>query len=541
MTDTPTTFVPADLDCTDFANIEPLMRQLIDRPIRSATELEQWLADQSLLFAHIYETGSRLNIDYACHTDDESKEKAYLHFVENVRPKIQPLAFALQKKYVESPHREGLAGPRYAVLDRQWRTDVEIYRDENVPIETRLAKLNTEYDKLCGAMTVDFQGKTHTLQQMARYLEETDRGVREQAWSHAADRRLADREKIDAVFDQMIAKRQAIAKNAGFDDFRAYTWRQWYRFDYTPDDCRRFADAVAEVCMPLVIELDVQRKRKLGLDTLRPWDTAVDPLGRSPLCPFDPGNVQDFVGRTRTVFERVSPPLADQFATMKLGEHLDLDSRKGKRPGGFQSSLELSRRPFIFMNAAGLQRDVETLLHEGGHAFHYMASCARRAAGVSRMRRWNSAKWRACRWNCSAPITSRCSIPRTRRARAKRRACSKRSLGHLFPWIATIDAFQHWLYTHPDHSREQRTAWLAILNRFSSDRDRLDRADEARQAMWQRQLHLFHAPFYYIEYGIAQLGALQVWQNYRARSESVAGETAECLHPWRHAAAARVV
>ena len=501
-------FVPQQIDVAEFAQLEPLYRALLDRPIQSSGELAKWLRDLSELSSVVDEYGSRRYIDKSCHTDDPQIEKAYLHFIENIEPKIKPLFFQLQKKYMDSPFRKQLDAKRYSVLDRRWQADVELFREENVPLETEATKLVTDYDKISGAMMVSFRGKEYTMQQIARFIDEPDRTTRQEAWEACAARRLQDRQPIEGIFEKLLGLREKIARNAGLSDYRAVAWKSYKRFDYTPEDCLRFADAIAQACVPVVAELDRQRREDLKLDKLRPWDLAVDPKNRPPLRPFREDQTQLFVDKTQTILARLSPSLGKEFDLLRQHENLDLASRKGKQPGGYQMSLEESREPFIFMNAAGLQRDVETLLHESGHAFHHLAA---RDEDLMFLR---SAPMEFCEVaSMSMELLGsehfNVFYSEAEAARAKRRMFE--DIIRFLPWMATIDSFQHWLYTHPGHTSQQRTEyWLSLLERFAS---RLDWSgyESTRQSMWQRQLHLFHAPFYYIEYGIAQLGALQLW------------------------------
>jgi oligoendopeptidase F len=507
------TFVPHDLDVSDFAQLEPLYTALLDRPVNTAELLEAWLVDVSDLTAVVGEYGSRRYIDKSCHTDDERVEKAYLHFIENIEPRVKPLFFRLQKKFVASPARPALPGGRYRVLERLWAADVELFRDENVPLETQVTRLVNEYDKTMGAMVVSFRGQDYTLQQLARFIEEPDRETRKQAWEATANRRVQDRKRVDDLFDRVLPLREAIARNAGMSDYRAFVWKQNKRFDYTPEDCLRFADAIAEACVPLMNELDRRRRDDLGLEALRPWDLNVDPKKRPPLRPFREDQGDLFVDKVKAIFQRLSPELAGEFETLRTRGNLDLQSRKGKQPGGYQLSLEASREPFIFTNAAGLHRDVEVLLHEGGHAFHFMA--ASREPLV---------------WLREAPIEF-CEVASMSMealgcehfdvfygegvdaSRGKRAYLE--TVVRTFPWVAIIDSFQHWIYTHPGHGRAERTEeWLRLTDRFYH---RLDWAghEATKESLWQRQLHLFHLPFYYVEYAIAQLGALQLWMKAR--------------------------
>jgi len=455
------------------------------------------------------ETWSRRYIDKSSHTDDKSFEAAYLKVVEEIDPKIKPLYVALQKKFLASPHRSALTDRRYRMIERSWQADVDVFRDANVPLETETEKLVNEYDKLSGAMMVNFDGKEQTLQQMVRYLELPDRAMREQAWRVTSERWMRDRDAVEDIFDSTLRLRNQMAANADLPDYRALTWKRTKRFDYTPDDCARFADSVAATVVPLVRELQRARAQRLGLERLRPWDLSVDPLNRPPLRPFEESNIDGFVANTHAIFQRISPALADDFDSLRRNENLDLASRKGKQPGGYATELDELRQPFIFMNAAGLNFDVEVLLHEAGHAFHSLAT---RDEPLQFVR--------------SAPIEF-CEVASMTmelfggehldvfyspadHARARRMNLETSVIGSL-AWIATIDSFQHWIYTHPGHTRGERThEWLRLLERFGGDTDYTG-LEDVKANRWQRQLHLFHFPFYYIEYGIAQLGALQLW------------------------------
>ncbi|MDB5294860.1 MAG: putative family peptidase, partial [Phycisphaerales bacterium] len=349
-------FVPPDLDLADAARIEPLYRALLDRPLQAPAAVEAWLADASELTAAVDEYGSRRYIDKSCHTDDPAVERAYLHFVEHVEPALKPLAFELQKRFLSLAAREPLAAAdrRYAMLERKWRAEVDLFRPENVPLETELAKLTNEYDKITGDQMVAFRGAEYTPQQIARFYEDPDRPTREAAWRAATDRRLADADRVEAIFDAQLPLRQRVADNAGLRTYRDYAWKANKRFDYTPADCVRFADAIAGEVVPVVAGLNAARAADLSVESLRPWDLEVDPQNRPPLRPFDEADVDGFVGKTHDIFARLAPDLAADFDQLKAHGNLDLASRRGKQPGGYQCSLEASRQPFIFMNAAGL-------------------------------------------------------------------------------------------------------------------------------------------------------------------------------------------
>jgi oligoendopeptidase F len=509
----PRTFVPEKIDLGDWPQIEPLFGQLENRAaqIKTAAELEKWLLDWSELNAALDEESSRRYIAMTCHTDNSDAEKAFLHFVENVEPQLKPRQFALEQIYVAHPQRERLPKQRFQVFDRDVKNHVELFRPENVPLETEEAKLCQQYQKLSGSLTVNFRGEEKTLVQMGRYLEEPDRALRQEAWELVAKRRLQESEKFDGIFDELIKLRQQIAANAGFKNYRDYAFRKMGRFDYTPDDCSKFHDAVEREIMPVVRELQSQRRAQLKLERLRPWDLAVDPLNRPPLKPF--AQVGEMVSRTQKIFDSLDDELARGFKQMDDLKLLDLDNRKGKAPGGYQSTLSEARVPFIFMNAIGLQRDVETILHEAGHAFHAQATrdedlYAYRGAPIE----FCEVASMSMELLGNEFLEEFYPTPDANRARKTH----LEGIIGFFPWMATVDAFQHWIYTHANHTRAERdAAYLALMDRFGGEVD-FSGHEKSRTYSWHRQLHIFIHPFYYVEYGIAQLGALQVWANSKA-------------------------
>lgn len=522
----PRRFVPASVDWNDWSAIEPLFNRL-DAAIAAAASpapLEQWLLDWAELSAALDEESSRRNIAMTCHTEDADAEKAYLHFVEQIDPKVKPRQFALQQAFVKHPARAALPQSRYAVFDRDTANQVALFRPENVPLETEEAKLGQQYQKLSGSLTVQFRGAEKTLIQMGRYLEEPDRPTREEAWKLVAERRLKEAATFDTQFDELSKLRGQIAQNAGFSNYRDYAFRRLGRFDYTPEDCVRFHDAVDAAVVPLLRELQAERKRQLGVPALRPWDLSVDPQNRPPLKPFE--HVDEMVARSQRIFDQLDEELAGGFRYMRERSLLDLANRKGKAPGGYQSTLAEARVPFIFMNAVGLQRDVETMLHEAGHAFHALAT------QNEDLYAYRSAPIEFCEVaSMSMELLGNEFIEEfynpVDSARARRTHLE--GIVGVLAWIAAVDAFQHWIYTHPGHTHAERdAAWVTIHTRFGGDVDWTG-LDAERAKLWHRQLHIFLYPFYYIEYGIAQLGALQVWVNSKRDRTKALGDYKRAL------------
>ena len=525
-----TDFVPEILDGTKWDNIQPLMNALLERPVNSKEELEQWLLDRSELEAAVGESGANTYIDMTCDTQSDEKQEAYTSFITDVIPNVKPIGFELDKKYKALCEKFGLTKDRYAVLYRDTAADVDLFRKENVAIETEITKLDQEFDKICGKMMVEFDGQEKTLPMMGKYSESADRKIRESAWRSVASRRLEDEPKISAIYDQMISKRDLVARNAGFNNFVEFAFKSKHRFDYTPKTCFAFHDAIEKHVMPFVGRLDATRKKELGLKALRPWDLSVDPKSQPPLQPFEGG--ADLISKSQAAFDQLSPELGKMFASMGDGSNtqgtangamLDLDSRKGKAPGGYLYFRDRSRIPFIFMNAAGQHRDVETMVHEAGHAFHSMfcvneplvwyrsspieyAEVASMSMELLTMPYWDS------------------FYPSTADANRARRKQLEGSIS-LLPWIATIDAFQHWVYSNPKHTQQERAdAWIKLEDRFGHQGHHVswDGLETERKFVWQRQSHLFGSPFYYVEYGIAQLGALGIWLTSLEKGEEAA-------------------
>lgn len=519
----PRRFLPAEIELGDPAQVAAQFERLLSRAPVTADELSSWLLDWSELSAALAEEEAVRYIRMTCQTDDPERERAYLFFVEHVSPIIKPRNFQLSKKFLASPGRKDLPGPRYFVLSRDLQNSVDLFRDENVPLQTEEEKLSQSYQKLTGAMTVVHEDKEQTLQQMAKYLELPDRGARQAAWEKVARRRLQDRREFNRIFDAMLALRAKMSANAGFGNYRDYVFKLRGRFDYGVAECESFHAAVEKVAVPYFRELQEQRRQKMKLPALRPWDLACDALGRPPLQPFT--KVDELIRKCEKIFARLDPALGQDFQFLSDHQLLDLASRKGKAPGGYCSTLDEHRVPFIFANAVGLDDDVRTLLHESGHSFHAMES---RPEPLTFYRQTPLEFAEVASMSMEFLGGDYLDEFYQPEEFARSREDHLEGVIALFCWIANVDAFQHWIYTHPGHTDQERDqAWLALRDRFGGLEDWTGYED-AKAAAWHRQLHIFEYPFYYIEYGIAEVGALQVWQ--RARTNQ-----AQALKDYRFA------
>ena len=512
------------LDATKWSNIEPYYQDFLKQEIDSAETLEAWLLELGKFGAYVGETGAMLYVEMTCDTENEEIKQAYLDFVENIQPELSKIGDLLNRKLAESPFADELDSEEYNVLLRDTRMDLELFREENIPIYTELTKLGQRYNEICGAMTVEFDGEERTMQQMGKYLQVSDRETRENAYRTVGERRFQESDKIDDIYEEMIALRQQVAQNAGYDNFRDYIFDAKHRFDYSPDDCKAFHDAVEAICVPLKRDVDDERRQNLNLESLRMWDMGHDVHGREPLKPFT--KVEEMVAGTSRMFHRLSPELGVFFDSLRDGTSLDLDSRKGKAPGGYQVQRDHSRKPFIFMNATGLQRDLETMVHEAGHAFHSIY------ADDLPLIDYRNAPLEFCEVAAmSMELLTHDFLDEFYSEEDAQRAVREHLEGivSILAWIATIDAFQHWVYTNPNHSRAERHAkWLELGDRYGSVLD-WSGFEDWRNVGWQRQLHLFSYPFYYIEYGIAQLGALQMWLQYKESPEMALSNYAKSM------------
>ena len=509
----PRRYLPSGIG-SEWAQLSGPFEELKARQIRSVGDLKRWLADQDELDAVVYERKALLNVNVSRQTDDAGYKKAYMDFLQNMEPKIKVSSFELLRKYVASPFRKELSPQDFGMQDKRREIAARIFREENVELEKKDAEITEQYQTIMGAMTVSFRGEERTLQQMSRFNEETDRSTRREAWELSQARLLKDSERLDLVYDEMITLRDRIARNAGFSNYRDYVFAQKNRFDYAPEDCLALHDAVEKYFVPLSREIDQERRRKMGLDELMPWDMNVDPDGRPPLAPFK--DIGGLVGGCGKVLKKVDGQLSKYFDRMVELDLLDLDSRKGKAPGGFQEEFSELRFPFIFMNAAKRDLDVRVLLHESGHSCQTFLM---REAGLP----FYNANQNIPLEFAEVASTSMELIGGEHlegtfyNGTDARRSNKEEVIGmvKLFPWVATIDSFQHWVYTHPGHTHEERAAaWTETFKRFSGLESYEGFEDQLRYR-WHRQLHIFQFPFYYIEYAIATLGALGIWFRYR--------------------------
>lgn len=505
-------FIPGKLELHRWDEVQVFFSDLFSRNIDELPALNKWLADRSELEAFLQEDLGWRYIRMSGDTANEEYTRAYNYFVGEIQPRLAPLSHQLDLKLLDSPALHFIKERAFFILLRQVKQRVAIYREENIPLIAELQQKEQEYSAITGAMTIEVEGKEVTLYQAANYLESSDRQLREDVYRKIATRRLQDADKIEALFDDLVQRRQQIASNAGFSNFRDYMFAYLGRFDYSPDDCFRFHESVERHLVPLVARIEQHHRHELGLDDYRPWDYVAEPAGNKPLRPT--ANGTELMDKTIACFDAIDPFLGDCMREMKKAGRIDLESRKGKAPGGYNYPLYESGLPFIFMNATNSLRDLVTMVHEGGHAvqsilnknldlvdFKNIPSEIAELASMS-MELISMEHWHLF-------FNSEEELKRARRKHLE-------DILDGLPWIATVDDFQHRLYTSPNPTDQvSRSAiWNEVYKRFSSDVTSWSGLEHVRSSLWHKQLHIFEVPFYYIEYGFAQLGAIAVWRNY---------------------------
>lgn len=510
-------YIPENFALENWSGLEPFFTELKNRPIKSKQELEYWLRDVSEIQAVISEDACWRQIRMTCDTENTALEEAFTYFCLEIEPHIKPYADALNRKLMDSPFVQELDASTYHTYLRSVKKDIALYREENVNLLAELNVLAQQYGTITGKMTVTVQGKEYTLQQAARFLMQSDRSLREEVYHLVNQRRQQDAEALDDLFDELLKKRHQVALQAGFANYRDYKFQELGRFDYSVADCESFHEAIRSKIRPLVDRLYEHKKHVLGLDALKPYDIDAEPAGQQPLAPFQHG--EELLEKSIEVFSQLRPYFGDCLRTMKRKGHFDLESRKGKAPGGYNCPLAETGAPFIFMNAAGTADDVVTMMHEGGHALHSFLSHHLELAAFKEYPMEMAELASMSMELFTMPLWTN-FYPNPNDHRRAQLEELERALS-IFPWIATIDAFQHWLYTHPGHSRTERAqAWTEIHTRFAPASVSWQGLEDYRSILWQKQLHLFEVPFYYIEYGIAQLGALAMWKQFHVHPEA---------------------
>lgn len=505
-------FLPSDLRMEQWEDIRPYFQELHEREIADAEDFRQWILDKSDLDAFVSEAFSWRYILLSLNSGDQQAVESYHYAVQNIFPHMASFEQKLNQRLVHSAFLDRIRSSQYTNYLRLVKNAVQLFCEDNVPIQTEIQLQTKEYGRIFSQMTIGVDGKQMTLQKASVLLEEPDRDRRQQVYTKINERILQDTHALESLFDELVLRRNQIARNAGFENFRDYSFRLLNRFDYQPEDCLQLHQSIAYEIIPILDELNLARREQLGLDQLRPWDLNIDTSGEGPLHPFT--DAEDLLSKGIECLSKIHPDFGRIIALMREKQMLDLESRPGKKPGGYNMPLQLTKLPFIFMNATRTLYDLRTLMHESGHAIHFyltrnleLISSRRFPSEVSELAAMTMELLTMDHWQVFFPNEA---------GLIRARINQLENVLKVLPWIATIDKFQHWVYTHPQHTREERKAeWLAILNAFSSKVVDYSGLERYMEFLWHKQLHIFEVPFYYIEYGIAQLGAIAIWKRYR--------------------------
>jgi oligoendopeptidase F len=519
-------FVAENFDPSTWENIEPYYKNLLDRNISSVEELRSWLRDWSELDAVLEENSRWIYVHTTLDTSDEKAKAALTNLYTNIVPRLSVQANLLNKKFIDSPFVAELDQDVFFTTIRRVKKSLELFREENIPLQSELNVKQTEFDEIAGAQSIEYKGNELTIQQASAFMRSPDRKEREEVFNLICARKLKDGDRLDTLFTELIQLRHKIALNAGYKNFMEYRFDELGRFDYTAADCLRFHDSVEEVLMPLVNEIFTERQRELKLDSLKPWDKDVDTTGKPPLKPFS--SADELVEKTITCFNRLDPYFAERISIMKQMNYLDLESRMHKGTGGYNMAMPEIGVPFIFMNSANTEHDLVTMVHEGGHAVHTflthpleltifkeigseIAEVASMAMELMSMEHWdifysNPEDLNRAKKNHLQYILS---------------LLSKTCLG---------DSFQFWVYQNPNHTvEERRNKWAELQKRFTPKNIDWTGYQQYYRTNYQSILHFYVVPFYYIEYAFAELGSLAIWKNFRANPAKTVSDYKEAL------------
>ncbi len=519
-------FLPEEFKVTVWSKLKPYFNELHKRDINSGEALERWLLDWSELDAIVAESFSWRYIKVSVNSADQKAAELYQYAVQELAPKIDAYEDLLNQKLVHSPYLNELDAEKYYTHIRGVKNALSLFRQENVDLSTEVQMKSKAYVKLFSEMTIGVNGNQMTLNKASSLLEESDRTYREAVYNKIHQKLIGHTEELDDLFDELLRYRHQIALNAGFENYRDYKFQSLGRFDYTVQDCFNFHDSIKHEILPVVDALNEYRKTTLKLDTLRPWDLHVDPVGGQPLRPFR--SVDELVDKSVDCLSRLDPGFGDVMEIMKEMGHLDLEARPGKKPGGYNMPLLVTGVPFVFMNASNSLSDLRTFMHESGHAIHSflirdykMRTVKRVPSEVSELAAMSMELLSMAHWDVFFPNES--DLKRAKFYQLE-------YVLKVLPWIAIIDKFQHWLYTNPGHTRDERkTEWKRIFREFNSGLVDHSGLDHYLDHLWHKQLHIFEVPFYYIEYGLAQLGAIAIWKRFMQEPEQALNDYVAAL------------
>ncbi|WP_234123748.1 M3 family oligoendopeptidase [Clostridium hydrogenum] len=495
----------------DEKELEGNFQKLLDRKINSPEDLKKWLVDESKLYDGVKEKLSRNYFATNCYSDNKEIKATYEHDNEVIWPLLKKYGELLDKFFYNSEYRNQL-GSYYDNLVKKRANSIEIFRKENIDIEVKEDKLCTKYYDITGNMSVMWNNEEKTLQQMSVYMKDSDREMRKNAWTLVQNRRLKDSKELDEIMDNLVKLRNEKALNADCKDFVEFMFKKLERFSYTPEDCIELQESVLKSVVPIVNEIRDRHKEEIKVEDYRPWDVSAVKEGQKPLKPYN--NVNELIDGVLKIFKKKDEIFFNTLNKMKNSETLDLESRKAKSPGGFCDVFRVSNTSCIFMNEAQSQDDLATLTHEGGHSVHNTLTSNIEIADYAEMPSETAelasmSMELICMDSWDVFYKDEEELKRAKREHLE-------GIIEFLPWGVLVDRFQHWMYSHPEHSAEERNEKFAeMAKQFQFQTVDFSGYEDALKNFWKKQLHIFEVPFYYIEYVMAQLGALQIWRNYK--------------------------
>lgn len=515
----PRRFLPDEFKITVWSRLKPYYAELLSREIQSVKELENWILDRSELQSLVQESFAWRYIRLTTNTSDDKAEALYTYALQELQPKIAHLDHQLNQKIIRCPYVAGLNQLQYGIYLKHIQTGLQLYTEENANLLATLQVKAKESGRILASMVVEADQAAQwsekkynlTLQQASQLLENPSRSLRQDIYHKINQTLRAEGERLEDLFDELVTQRAQIATNAGFDNFRDYAFKQLRRYDYTPENCLSYHDAIATHIVPILQDLYQFRQQRLGVDTLCAWDLNVDVVDQKPFTPFN--DSQDMLAKAITCLRAVNPGFGEVLELMRSMNHLDIESRPFKRPGAYNVPLPLTGAPFLFMHATGSFHDMRTLLHESGHAIHSYLIQHKKVSSDLQLPA-ETAELAAMTMELLS-MEHWAVFFNDKRDLLRARFYQLEHILRVLPWVATIDSFQHWVYLHPHAGKAARQqAWTSCFNRFTPTTMDRTESESYIPFLWQKQLHLFEAPFYYIEYGIAQMGAIQIWKSY---------------------------
>lgn len=510
---------------TDEKKLKSLYEELVSMDISGLDQVSNFLQQRDLIEKHYVNEMAESHFLMTTDVANEEKKKRKEHFDQVISPLTREYEEKLNKKFLESKAAQSLGAP-FNILRRNQKNDIDLFCKENLELQKEIDKLSMELTEIQGKLTVHWEGKDIPLPAIYPYLESSDRQIRKQAYEALQASEVGVSDRIDVIFDKLLVLRQQIAKNAGFDSYTQYRFKEMQRFDWDASHCFEFHKAVKEHILPLKKKLLEKRKKGLNLDSVRPYDLGVDIHGRGPLKIYEEGDSESLIEGAGKIIKAIDSELYTFFCKIRDNKLLDLESRENKAPGGYMVMYPVFEQASVFYNGSGMAQDLMVLLHELGHCFHYFLG---KDIAPYSLQNWTSEVAEAGSMSMEfiglEKMHEYLDESQCKRIKEERLA----RIVNLFSSCAKGDEFQHWLYANPGHSAQMRREKWKELNVIHSEGLNVDGYEEQiSKTSWQFA-HILQMPFYFIDYAISELLALTLWDRYKANpADGIAHYKAGC-------------